>query len=272
MSARRHPVTPATPAVRPMHAVCRAEPLEARTLMAVSTDGVTPGDLTLPLPPDSVRPVFVSPGAAVAGRVFDDPNGDGLRGRGERGLAGRAVFLDANGNGAADAGEPATTTKASGRFTFRRVPAGTYDVRLADGAGWRVTTPQEPVTVGAFGRQRITAADIGVALAPPPEGAVPVSGTVYVDVNGNGSADRGEGLPRRIRLMPTAGGASYATQSDLRGRYLFPAVQPGTYVLHDTMPKGFDGNAGTTLRLDYLTIEPGGGPVTWDVHPQTTSW
>ena len=48
--------------------------------------------------------------ATISGTLFNDPNGDGVRGPSESALPGRTVYLDTNGNGTLDAG---TTTVPS---------------------------------------------------------------------------------------------------------------------------------------------------------------
>jgi hypothetical protein len=77
----------------------------------------------------------------LSGRVFDDLNGDGLREGREHWLAGVAVYLDINGNGSADAGEPQTTTGPSGAFTFHKLTAGTYQVVQTPPPDMMATTP-----------------------------------------------------------------------------------------------------------------------------------
>ena len=281
----RKPGSTAVSAARPTPLTSRVETLEGRTLMAVSVDGAEPlvpsepvlaiGGPETPVYQRRVPPGFrdgsprtVAPRVTIAGRVFDDRDGDGVRDRGERGVARQGVFLDANGNGTADAGESVATTKASGGYTFRRLGAGTYTVRLSGDAASPITTPaQEPVTVTAdLGRRRITAPDIGVGRSAVD--AVPVSGTVYSDENDNGSPDPGEGLARQVTLGGGDSGRSYTVESDAQGRYQFPAVVPGTYVLHDAMPERFEGESRTTLVLRHVTIPPGGG-FTLDFRPQT---
>mgnify|MGYP001057616397 CR=1 FL=1 len=56
-----------------------------------------------------VRPVFV-------GNAFDDPNESTMREAGEAGLGGVTVFLDNNGNGLLDTGEPSSVTGNDGAY------------------------------------------------------------------------------------------------------------------------------------------------------------
>ena len=53
--------------------------------------------------------------------------------------AGVDVFLDADGDGARDANDPAVTTAADGSYAFTTLAAGRYQVRVST-AGWEVAT------------------------------------------------------------------------------------------------------------------------------------
>ena len=54
----------------------------------------------------------------IRGVVYLDVNANNARDEGEEGLAGRAVFVDQNGNGTLDSGEPITFTGPDGSFAF----------------------------------------------------------------------------------------------------------------------------------------------------------
>ena len=64
------------------------------------------------------------PVGSISGVTFVDTNGNGLRDAGEPGVAGVNVFLDANNNGVLDPGEVSTVTAADGSFSFSRLLAG----------------------------------------------------------------------------------------------------------------------------------------------------
>jgi len=108
--------------------------------------------------PDDVPPISplltVGPGQALggvtfadfkpgrlAGVVFADRDGDGRRGAAEPGIAGRVVYLDANGNDRLDADERKTTTGEDGSYVFTGLTAGTVEVRQVLPADQRQTTP-----------------------------------------------------------------------------------------------------------------------------------
>ena len=78
-----------------------------RTLTVTATD-VADNVATLVVP-FRVRPVFV-------GVVYDDGNESALREGGEAAIAGLLVFLDTDGNGRPDAGEPSNATNGAGAF------------------------------------------------------------------------------------------------------------------------------------------------------------
>jgi hypothetical protein len=101
-----------------------------------------------PVPPIVLDPPPVDqPGPPVdttvgpidfTGTVFNDANHNGRRGTSEKGLAGRTVYADANGNHRLDAGETSTVTDSNGNFTLSLEP-GEYTIRQVTPAGWRAT-------------------------------------------------------------------------------------------------------------------------------------
>jgi len=50
-------------------------------------------------------------------------------------------FVDSNGNGSRDEGEPAATTDENGNYTISGLPAGNYTVRHQLQPGWQQTLP-----------------------------------------------------------------------------------------------------------------------------------
>lgn len=78
----------------------------------------------------------------ISGTVFNDYNGDGTLGFGEAPLAGRTVFIDANGNGVYDPdSDPAKQTSSRGKYAFERLSPGDYTVMSLPPEGWIATTP-----------------------------------------------------------------------------------------------------------------------------------
>ncbi|MGV3486424.1 MAG: SdrD B-like domain-containing protein, partial [Planctomycetaceae bacterium] len=79
------------------------------------------------------------PPATISGAVWNDIDGDGVRDSGEAGLADVTVYLDLNGDGLVNVGEPSQQTAAddpgttdsdeTGYYRFEGVAAGVYQVR-----------------------------------------------------------------------------------------------------------------------------------------------
>lgn len=70
-----------------------------------------------------------------------DINGDGIRDAGEPGLAGVYVYLDLDGDARPDVGEPAALTKADGSYVLTPPRAGTYTIREVVDPGYVQTFP-----------------------------------------------------------------------------------------------------------------------------------
>ncbi len=70
----------------------------------------------------------------ITGTVFQDLNGDGMRGPGEPALPHRAVYLQRVDVEVAGAAVLSVTSNAEGVFVFEHLPAGTYRVDAEGGA------------------------------------------------------------------------------------------------------------------------------------------
>jgi len=103
------------------------------------------------------------PKLSIAGKVFNDTNGNGIRDGNESGLAGFRVFLDLDGDGMWDKGEPFTRSSSSGRYEFFDLRAGSYTVRvtavsgyqLTTSSAWRVKTSKTSTVTRYFGAKQI---------------------------------------------------------------------------------------------------------------------
>ena len=123
-------------------------------------------------------------GGNVSGLVFNDVNRNGSSSN-EPGLSGVLVFADINRNGLLDAGEPSAITGTDGRFTLSVGP-GSVTVKAVTPDNFDATTSTTStvnVTVGG------TASGISFGFH---QSVANVTGTAFVDSNGNGSKDPGE--------------------------------------------------------------------------------
>lgn len=122
----------------------------------------------------------MQPSASITGRVFLDANSDGTQNYNEQGLAGRTVYIDSNGNGQWDDGEPSQVTSnddpqtpfdEAGNYRFTEaapgtpLTPGTYTIRQVVPEFWQSTTPGDSVIV-TFATDTVVATS-GLGSNPP---------------------------------------------------------------------------------------------------------
>ena len=190
--------------------------------------------------------------ATLGGLVWHDSNDNGLVDQGETGIEGVSVQLCLL-NGTV---VTTVTTDVDGSYEFTNLPAALYRVKintpptgasvsssntdLADnnqpgddngnqnGAG---APAKSPLITLSYGEADNT---IGFGFVP----TVGVGNMVFVDHNGNGVADDGEGVSgvtlRLYREFDTVGSSAPAatTTSAAGGSYLFSGLRPGAYFIH----------------------------------------
>ena len=153
--------------------------------------------------------------AVIEGAVWEDADGDGARDAGEGGLAGAVVFLDGNGNGTPDAGERTATSGPDGVYSFTGLRTGTYRVAFTPPAGMRQTAPAaQPWYDAAVTRSgRSVGNDFGAHNPPPTLGslaAAPASATggTQVTLTAGGAADTLGGTVARVEFYRETNGAA----------------------------------------------------------------
>jgi len=146
----------------------------------------------------------------IQGVVWNDSNGDGLRGAGESPLAAQSVWVDLNANGLQDVGEPVRTTDATGTYSFVNIRAGVYAVAQTVPAGF-ITSEGRPAVVQTivvrngvhnvdFYNLQPLSGSLGGTLWDDADGnglfaatETPLAGwTVYLDINNNAVPDPDE--------------------------------------------------------------------------------
>ncbi|HTQ31116.1 MAG TPA: SdrD B-like domain-containing protein [Opitutaceae bacterium] len=175
--------------------------------------------------------------AQIYGRVFNDADGNGFFNASESGLSGWTVYLDSNNNGQLDAGEPSTLTDANGNYSFAGLMDGTYTVRFASQNGWRCTYGSTGQSATVADGARVVGCDFGLTQT-----AAGISGSVFVDSNGNGTKDSGE--PSYAGLMAYLDSNNNAVRdageplamTDANGGYSFTNLAPGTYTVRLIAP------------------------------------
>lgn len=88
---------------------------------------------------------------SITGNVFLDYSGDGVRNGIEPGLAGETLYIDYNGSGTLDAGDPVATTDAKGNYKFSNLTLGDYRINVFVPPGHIATSPTFRFTAFASG-------------------------------------------------------------------------------------------------------------------------
>lgn len=225
----------------------RCEPLEGRVLLDAS--GLFPPGLdpTLPpLPGPFPPPPPLEPGA-IAGRVWEDANGNRSFDSDELGMAGVTVYSDLNFNGILDPFEPHAVTTADipetdfdegGFYRLDGLHPGYHTIRQITPDGFEQTYPSLPdgylpppwgdpsvhvefVDAGAV----VEGVDFGNKQVEPGS----VHGVKFEDANGNAARDPGElGLP----------GVVIYSDENLNG--VLDADEPHTVTMEDDPDTDFD--------------------------------
>ncbi len=176
----------------------------------------------------------VSQPGSVAGRVYVDMNGDGLRQTEEPPIATWSVYADLDRNGRWDAGENSAVTDVTGRYVLQNMSPGDYQIGLLVAPHWRATNGPLQVTVFSgqmTGRQKLFAQPLAR-----------VQGKVYYDANTDGIRQASEipltgtlvWLDTNLNQRRDSGEAMALT--DATGKYVLDDLVPGYSTLAVALP------------------------------------
>ena len=220
-------------------------------------EGLTPGTYTVEEfvqagwtqtapPPPGTFTVTVTAGAVVSGlqfgnfqdinvsgEVYNDLSGNGTLVPGDPGLPGWTVDLfDSNGDLLAT-----TVTDANGDYSFSDLGPGTYTVEEEIIPGWAQTAPAPPGTYTFTAGSGVNQAGLNFGDFE----SVTYTGTVYNDLNGNGTLDPGDpGLQGwTVELLDSSGNIVATTTSAADGSYSFADVAPGAYTIEEINQTGW---------------------------------
>ena len=218
----------------------------------------------------------------LSGTVFEDNNNDGIQAPpGERGIAGVTITItgrDLFGN----AVNAIATTDVNGQYVFT-------GLRPSDGAGYTVTETQPPAYLdgrtiaggagGTVSNNVISAIVLTAGSASVVGGynfaelrPAAISGSVYNDLNNNGTRDAGEpGIAGTIIRLTGTDDRGIAvvlnTTTDASGAYVFPNLRPATYTVTETQPATFQdgretvgslgGSAAINDVISGIALKPG---------------
>lgn len=189
----------------------------------------------------------------ITGVKWNDSDADGVHDRNEIGVAGITVYMDLNKNGQLDSNEPNRITDTSGRFAFKDLAAGTYQVREVPVSGVPQTFPVFGIHNVTLEQGKTVNIEFGNAFA-----GESVYGTTWVDSNGDGLVGLAESrLPGLIVYVDQnndgrIGYGEPAVLTDASGSYRFTGLAIGNPSIRVVVPPGLDQ---TTPRNNggYLT-------------------
>lgn len=148
-------------------------------------------------------------------------------------LAGWTIYIDLNGNGIKDPGEPTQVTGVDGSYSFTGLLPGTYAVKEVQQAGW--TQIFSAAAINLIAGQTSTNNNFGNFQ----NGSI--GGYKFNDLNGNGAKDANEPkLPNwTIRLLNSNNVQINSVATDVNGDYSFTNLAPGTYGVCETGQAGW---------------------------------
>ncbi|MDQ2869445.1 MAG: SpaA isopeptide-forming pilin-related protein [Acidobacteriota bacterium] len=177
-------------------------------------------------------------GASISGFKFIDVNGNGARDAGEPGGGGVTIRL--SGPGGTGTGVQ-TTTASDGSFTFTGVAPGTYLVSEVVPVGFTQTAPGGAGIISVTVSSGETRAGLLFGnQVTGPGGTGTVSGLKILDLNSNGIVD---GIDRPLEgivfVLTASDGTSRQVTSGPDGTFRFDGVAPGNYVISEILPANF---------------------------------
>ncbi|MEP6987801.1 MAG: SdrD B-like domain-containing protein, partial [Chloroflexota bacterium] len=245
--------------VVPNHYMISPENAVGTTATDSDIDQTTGRSATTTLDPgehDLTWDAGLAPLASIGDRVWIDSNGDGIQDSGEPGVANVTVnLLDGTGTFL-----KTTTTDASGNYLFDNLKPGDYIIEVVKPATYEFS-PRDAGSndlldsdVGqTTGRSIATTLDYGENDLTWDAGIVnlgSIGDTVWFDNNNNGVQDAGEkGIPNVKVTLTYPDLTTVSVFTDSNGKYLFPDLPDGAYTVtidKTTLPAGM----GQTYDLD----------------------
>ncbi len=193
---------------------------------------------------------------SIAGSVYVDTNRNGVRDSGELPIAGVTVTLTKP-----DTTTVSVVTDAGGNYLFADLLAGNYTIvetqpaSYNDGAETLGTTGGTLTPTDTFSTVSLAEGENAVGylygeLSPS------VAGTVYTDLDGDGTQDPGEpGIPGIVMTITDGGAVTLTVTTDINGDYLFASVPVGAnYTLTETQPTGYGSSEQPTNAITALNV------------------
>lgn len=204
--------------------------------------------------------------ATVGDFVWVDSNGNGVREAGEPPLTNVTVFADLNTNGVWNPGEPYTVTDTNGFHGIGGLTGGIYTIVVNTSSLPAGLVASYDATGPANGQAVVAVAAGGYATNMDFGYVVPstISGVVALDINGNGTKDAADtnGISGVTVILYATNGVGVATNTtDAGGGFAFTNVFPGSYTIVEVDAAGYastgDSDNNATTNVIGVTVTSG---------------
>ena len=163
---------------------------------------------------------------SISGKKYNDLDGNGAN-DGEPGMEGWKITLSGP-------VQKEATTAQDGSYSFEDLAPGTYTISEVEQSGWARTAPREGSYTVSINDADVSAQDFGN------HGSWSISGSVFLDSNGNGAKDADEsGRAGWSIQLSKDGGVINATASAEDGSYAFKNLAPGQYTVSTAAQEGW---------------------------------
>jgi SdrD B-like domain/Prealbumin-like fold domain len=201
-------------------------------------------------------------GASLGDRVWLDQDGDGIQDTGEPGLSDVRVYVDANGNNVYDTGEQAVFTSTDGDYYIGNLPAGTYSVRVDTTTLPIGSIPTYDLSLPLDNEAvvTLTAGQHNPNLDFGYRGTFSIGDRVWNDVNGDGIQGAGEAnLPNVLVYIDSNGNGVLDPEepnqlTNSTGNYLFTNLTNGDYSVR-VDPATLPANLSPTFDLTTASLD-----------------
>ncbi|MGA3163264.1 MAG: SdrD B-like domain-containing protein, partial [Verrucomicrobiota bacterium] len=218
-----------------------------------------------PVPTASGSVDVVTAAAGISGHVYNDINHSGVFTNGDTGLSGVTLQLstdpDGDGNPSDGTLVQIVTSDANGYYEFLNLNLGHYVVVEIDLPGFASSAPVNNRIAVNLTTLSTNANNNFFDYQPNPALYSTISGTVWIDTNGNGTNDVGEvglaNVPVDLVQDVNSNGlvdigepVTASVTTDTNGNYSFADVTPGDYVIHETDLYGYYSTGDSQGRTD----------------------
>ncbi|MDP2209788.1 MAG: SdrD B-like domain-containing protein [Bacteroidota bacterium] len=164
----------------------------------------------------------------IAGKKFNDINGNGQIDNGEPGLPNWKIKLSGSKT-------DSLLTDSNGNFSFNNLQPGTYELSEDLQFGWMQTYPGEPFTHSiTFDSSGFVSDSVLFGNFKLPT----ISGYKFNDINGNGTKDTNEPVLEGWQIK-LSGERIDSILTDATGYYEFLGLTPGKYLIREVQQNGW---------------------------------